>query len=31
MSENFIRAKFDLITVHKDAIPAAIQAKMGLR
>ena len=29
MSENFIRAKFDLITVHRDAIPADIQAKMN--
>lgn len=28
MSENFIRAKFDLITVHKDAIPADIKTRM---
>ncbi len=31
MSENFIRAKFDLIAVHLDAIPADIRAKMTSR
>ncbi|MFO7769632.1 MAG: C1 family peptidase [bacterium] len=30
MSENFIRAKFDLITVHVDTIPDDIRAKMAL-
>lgn len=30
MSENFVRAKFDLITVHRDAIPQEIQNRMNL-
>jgi len=31
MSENFVRAQFDLITVHRDAIPEDIVAKMTFR
>ncbi len=31
MSENYIRAKFDLITVHIDTIPDDIKAKMTFR
>jgi len=31
MSENFVRAKFDLITVHRDAIPQDIQGRMTIR
>ena len=30
MSENFIRAKFDLITIHMDAIPDDIRARMKI-
>jgi len=29
MSENYIRAKFDLLMVNRDALPADVQAKMG--
>lgn len=29
MSENYIRAKFDLFMVHRDALPADIRARMG--
>ena len=29
MSENYVRAKLDLITVHMDAIPNDIRARMG--
>ena len=29
MSENYIRAKFDLLTVHIDAVPDNIRARMG--
>jgi bleomycin hydrolase len=31
MSENYIRAKFDLLTVHRDAIPADIRSKMTIK
>ena len=31
MSENFIRAQFDLITVHRDVIPDDIKAEMTFR
>ncbi len=31
MSENYIRAKFDLLMMHKDALPADIKAKMNIK
>jgi bleomycin hydrolase len=31
MSENYVRAKFDLMMMHKDALPADIKAKIGIK
>jgi bleomycin hydrolase len=31
MSENYIRAKFDLLMLNKDGLPADIKAKMGIK
>jgi bleomycin hydrolase len=31
MSENYIRAKFDLLMLNKAGLPADIKAKMGIK